>query len=242
MNAKQADALAQQVSLHIQGGQIDTGYTLLAPVISNKIPFRYLDRIGKVLGAQPFAQTKPLLQQLASSQTIGAWPIIGMALAGRLEDDLAGVLALTHLFIIEGDTWHSTDSTGERVVGPALVENFDQTITLLTPWREDENRWVRRSLGVATHLWTKRAKGNPELSARAASLLDLLSPLFEEKEMDAVKGIGWGLKTLGRYYPELAAPWLLEQVVHQQRPYRATMLRKALTYLPEEARQHIKPA
>ena len=33
---------------------------------------------------------------------------------------------------------------------------------------------------------------------------------------------------------DLMADWLVEQVVERQRPYRALMLRKALTYLPEE--------
>lgn len=242
MNAKQADALAQQVSLHIQQGQIDAAYQLLTPIISDKNPFRYLDRIGKALGAQPLPRTNSLLQRLAGSQTIGAWPIIGTSLAGWFESDLDEVLSQTRNYIIQGDTWHSTDNLGERVVGPALVQHFDETIQLLASWRTDENRWVRRSLGTATHLWTKRAKGVPELAPNAETLLDFLVPLFEEKEIDAVKGIGWGLKTLGRYYPDLATPWLVEQVVHQQRPYRATMLRKALTYFSEEERQRIKPA
>lgn len=31
--------------------------------------------------------------------------------------------------------------------------------------------------------------------------------------MDAVKGMGWGLKTLGRHYPDLVADWLGQQFV-----------------------------
>ena len=242
MKAKQADALAQQVSLHIQVGQVDAAYQLLAPIIADKIPFRYLDRIGKTLGKQSLSDVNPLLHRLAGSQTIGAWPIIGTSLAGWFEGDLDDVLAQTRKYIIQGDTWHSTDNLGERVVGPALVQHFDDTLKVLRPWRTDENPWVRRSLGVAMHLWTKRAKGQPELTSKAAAVLDFLSPLFEEKQIDAVKGIGWGLKTLGRYYPQLATPWLVEQVVNRQRPYHATMLRKALTYLSKEERQRIKPA
>ena len=33
--------------------------------------------------------------------------------------------------------------------------------------------------------------------------------MFEEWEMDAVKGVGWGLKTLGKHYPDLVADWLV---------------------------------
>jgi hypothetical protein len=57
--------------------------------------------------------------------------------------------------------------------------------------------------------------------------------MFEEWEMDAVKGVGWGLKTLGRHYPDLVADWLAQQV---GRRHRALMLRKALTYLSNEQR------
>jgi len=66
-------------------------------------------------------------------------------------------------------------------------------------------------------------------------LLDLLEPMFEEQDTDAIKGVGWGLKTLGKHYPDLVADWLAQQV-HRQRHPRALMLRKALTYLSEERR------
>jgi hypothetical protein len=66
--------------------------------------------------------------------------------------------------------------------------------------------------------------------------LALLEPVFWEWDMDAVKGIGWGLKTLGRDYPDLVADWLAQQVVPGQRRHRKLMLRKALTFLSDEQR------
>ena len=60
--------------------------------------------------------------------------------------------------------------------------------------------------------------------------------MFEEQDIIAVKGVGWGLKTLGRYHPDLVADWLARQVVHRKRRHRALMLRKALTYLSDEQR------
>ena len=93
---------------------------------------------------------------------------------------------------------------------------------------------VRRAVGVAVHFWAKRSRGAENLTGQAAALLELLEPMFEEWEMDAVKGVGWGIKTLGRHYPELVTGWLAEQVVHRRRRHRAIMLRKATTYLSEE--------
>jgi 3-methyladenine DNA glycosylase AlkD len=140
--------------------------------------------------------------------------------------------------VIEADIWYATDILAERVPGPALVADFDRTLTFLGKWREDENRWVRRTLGIAVHYWAKRSSGNEELESRAKELLDFLEPMFEEREIDAVKGVGWGLKTLGRYYPQVSADWLREQVVVRERPHRALMVRKALTYLGDDLRMY----
>jgi hypothetical protein len=63
-------------------------------------------------------------------------------------------------------------------------------------------------------------------------------PSFAEWQMDAATGTGWGLKTLGRYYPDLTAAWLREQVVVRKRRHQAIMLRKALTYLSPEQRAY----
>jgi hypothetical protein len=52
--------------------------------------------------------------------------------------------------------------------------------------------------------------------------------------MKAAKGVGWGLKTLGKHYPDLLVEWLPRQL---PRRHRAVMERKALTYLSEEQRQ-----
>jgi hypothetical protein len=68
----------------------------------------------------------------------------------------------------------------------------------------------------------------PVLAER--TLLAFLEPMFEEWEMAAAKGVGWGLKTLGRYYPDLLVAWLPRQL---SRRHRAVIERKALTYLSE---------
>jgi 3-methyladenine DNA glycosylase AlkD len=122
------------------------------------------------------------------------------------------------------------------VVGQALVAHFQPALDRLAPWRKDANPWVRRAVGVSVHFWAKRSRGAAEHTAQAEALLALLEPMFEEWEMDAVKGVGWGLKTLGKHYPSLVADWVAQQVVHRQRRHRAIMLRKALTYLSDEQR------
>jgi 3-methyladenine DNA glycosylase AlkD len=153
-----------------------------------------------------------------------------------LDHDLEGAFARCREFIIAADVWYATDIMGEGVTGQALVGHFQPALDLLSPWREDANPWVRRAVGVSVHLWAKRSRGAAELTPQAGTLLKLLEPMFGEWDMMVVKGVGWGLKTLGRHYPDLVANWLAKDVHPGQRRHRALMLRKALTYLSDEQR------
>jgi 3-methyladenine DNA glycosylase AlkD len=236
MKAREADELGAEVAALARRGQKERAYGLLAPVLAERTPFRLLDRVGRTVGAGPLTETNALLGRIAARQTEGGWVVIGSALGQQLERELDDTLARCRAFVIAADVWYGADILGERVPGPALVASFEASLVRLAPWREDANRWVRRTAGVAVHFWAKRSRGAPELRPHAEALLAFLEPMFEEWEMDAVKGVGWGLKTLGRHYPDLVGDWLL---VQRQRRHRALMLRKAMTYLPEEHRARL---
>jgi 3-methyladenine DNA glycosylase AlkD len=209
---------------------------LLMPVLAERTKFLMLDRIGKAVGAGQLPSTNAFLEQIAAQRTMGGWVVIASALGAQMERDLEGALSRCHSFVVQANVWHGADILGERVPGPALRAAFQPTLELLSPWREDANRWVRRTVGVAVHFWAKRSRGAPELQAKAQALLAFLEPMFGEWEIAAVKGVGWGLKTLGRHFPDLVADWLAKQVVDQKRRHRALMLRKALKYLSSEHR------
>jgi 3-methyladenine DNA glycosylase AlkD len=238
MKAPAARDLGQRIAAHVQAGRMSAAYELLAPVLAERTPFPMLGYMGEAVGAGPLEAVNRFLDRVAAARTEGGWVVIGSALGQQLERDLIGALSRCHSFIIAGDVWYATDILGERVPGPALVAHLRPTLDLLAPWRQDANRWVRRAVGVAVHFWAKRSRGAPGYVSQAKELLTLLEPMFEEKDEDAVKGIGWGLKTLGKYYPDLLADWLAQQVIHRQRRPRALMLRKALTYLPARQRAH----
>ena len=242
MKARDADLFGAEVAALVQSGQPGRAYTLLAPILAERTPFRLLDRIGKRIGACPLPETIPFLQQIADQRTEGGWVIIGSALGQQLDRDLDGALARCRAFIIAAQVWYATDILSERVPGPAMVTGLEPTLELIDPWRADQDRWVRRAVGVAVHFWAKRSQGAPELCAQAGVLLAFLEPMFEEWDMDAIKGVGWGLKTLGRYYPDLVAGWLVEQVVQRRRRHRALILRKATTYLSDEQRARVTGA
>ncbi len=237
MKLREAGELGNRISDLLRTGRSATrAYALLAPVLAERTPFPILGRIGETVGAGPPETVNPFLGYIAAERTEGGWVVIGGALGRQLAHDPEAALICCRSFIIAADVWYAADILGERVPGPALVANFEPSLTLLAPWRGDPNRWVRRTVGVAVHHWAKRSQGAVEERVRAEALLAFLEPMFEEWDLDAVKGVGWGLKTLGRYYPDLTADWLARQVVRAGRPHRALTLQKALAYLSQEQR------
>ncbi len=236
MKTRQARELGQRVAALVQAGQTTQAYALLAPTLAERTSFRMLGLVGEAVGAGPLETANAFLEHVAAAGSMGGWVVIGKALGEQLDRDPGGVFVRCRAFIIAADVWYGTDILGERVPGPALVANLTPALALLAPWREDANRWVRRSVGVAVHFWAKRSRGKAEHTAQAETLLTFLEPMFEEWEIDAVKGVGWGLKTLGRHYPDLVADWLAQQVVQRQRRHRKLTLRKALTFLSDEQR------
>jgi hypothetical protein len=196
VKAIEARELGERIVVLVQAGQIAQAYALLAPVLAERTPFSLLGRIGEAVGAGLLEEACPeydrranaFLDHIAAARTEGGWVVIGSALGGQLDRDFEGAFARCRAFIIAADVWYATDILGERVPGPALVADFQPALDLLAPWREDANRWVRRTVGVAVHFWAKRSRG--ERVAEAKVLLAFLEPMFEEWEMDAVKGVG----------------------------------------------------
>jgi len=239
MQTRDAVELGQRIGALVAQGQITKAHALVATVLAQRTPFRLLGCIGEPVGAGPLQEVNRFLERIARGRAEGGWVVIGSALGQQFGRDPAGSFARCRDFVVAADVWYATDILGERLPGPALLAEFQSALDLLSPWRDDANAWVRRTVGIAVHFWAKRSR-NPEYhAAQARMLLGLLEPLFEERDVDALKGIGWGLKTLGRYYPDLVTDWLEQQVVELRRRPRALMLRKALTYLPPDHRTRI---
>ena len=237
MKTREARDLGERLAALAGDGQLTAANDLLAPVIAERTPFHLLDRIGEPVGAGLLEPANAFLERIAAAGTMGGWVVIASALRGQLDRDLAGALFRCRGFVIAADVWYGADIFGERVPGPALVTDLQPALNLLSPWREDANRWVRRTVGVAVHFWAKRSRGAAERAAQADALLAFLSPMFEEREMDVVKGVGWGLKTLGRHYPDHLVAFLRQQLA-TKRP-RKLLLRKATTYLDEARKEKI---
>jgi 3-methyladenine DNA glycosylase AlkD len=233
VKTQEARDLGERIATLVGDGQVVDAYDLLSPVLAERTPFDMLRRIGEPVGAGPQKGIDAFLDLIATDRTEGGWVVIQSALEQMLDRDLPGAFARCRDFIVAADVWYAADTLGEGVVGQALVRHFQPALKLLGPWREDDNPWVRRVVGIGVHFWAKRSRGSAELAPQAKALLDFLEPMWSEWDVIAVKGVGWGLKTMGRSYPNLMADWLAKQV---SRHHRALMLRKAMTGLSEEQR------
>ena len=240
MNKRIATEAGKKAGQFTAETHIHKAYAVLAPILAERTPFRYLDHIGGTIAKiSPHPDLlNALLTHIAGFRTEGGWVIIGSILKSRLDNELPHVISLAESVIIEADIWYGADILAERVPGPALLIDFDNTIEKITTWSSHHNRWVRRAVGVAAHFWTKRARGDFNHNAHAQELLTLFEVMFEERNMDALKGIGWGLKTLGKYYLDLLSEWINIQINILEKKPRALMTRKALTYLSDDA--HIR--
>lgn len=230
--------LAAECREHLTAGDVEEALSQLLPVFEVRTPFGLLHLAGQIVAEA--AVTSPtafaaLLDGLGASGEIGAWPLIGSGLAAAyLRHDLSRALAEARRYILQADVWHATDAISERVLGEGLLTDFEAALALLKAWRRETNPWVRRAVGVAVHYYAKRERRQP---GRVSRLLKLLEPLFEEQETAALKGVGWGLKTIGKFYPDLLAPWLRAQMA--TRNPRRLMVRKAITYLPAEVKTEL---
>lgn len=240
MKSVEAVEFGKLVGSLVQHDDFASAYHELSPTLTNRTPFRILEKISlgiwQVTGAGSLSIVNTFLDHIAARKTEGGWVVVGSLLRSQLDTDMPGAFTRCHKYLTNAEIWYVADILGERIPGPALLLDFDTALSLLNTWRADPIRWVRRDVGVAAHFWAKRSQFD---IAQAQMLLSLLKTMFEEKNLDALKGVGWGLKTLGKYYPSQVTEWLADQLFENQRHPRALMLRKALTYLPELQRARI---
>jgi len=233
---RDADAVATQTEALIREGDLEKACAILDPLAFGHTKFPILDRVGMRLGQTGLGNATLLeaLDRMISRGSVGYYVIVGSALARRLGSNMATCLEKTAEYIVIGENWAKCDSIAERVWGEALVCDFPRAYKYLARMGDHDNRWIRRAVGVAVHYFAKR---RPTAMAELRKLLVLLAPMLSEREYDAIKGIGWGFKTIGKYQPRLLTRFL-ENHVKRAHPTKL-MLKKATTYLPAHTKQRL---
>jgi 3-methyladenine DNA glycosylase AlkD len=230
------DSVASEAEALIREREPEKACNILDPLAFGRTKFPILDRVGMRLGQASLEEAAFLngLDRMISRGSVGYYVIAGSALAQRLGSNMTTCLERTAEYIVIGENWAKCDSIAERVWGQALVCDFPQAYKYLIRMRDHENRWIRRAVGVAVHYFAKR---RPTATAELRKLLVLLAPRLGEREYDAIKGIGWGFKTIGKYQPGLLTKFLKSAVkgVHPTK----LMLKKATTYLPARTKRQL---
>lgn len=210
-------------------------FLTLKPLLDSKCAFPKLDRIGKILGECADTNERDLvslLDKIVEYNAMGGYVIVGQALVQMLETNFARAMKLGQKYIEIGACWYVCDIIGERCFGQALNRHFESALPYLRSLLNDKNDWVKRSAGVAIHLFVKRNKTDQK---NIQLLLQAVEPHIEEKNIDVVKGIGWGLKTIGKYHPDLMDTFLRKQF-SKKRKLSGLMLSKATTYFAKSRR------
>jgi 3-methyladenine DNA glycosylase AlkD len=234
MNREWARSIAERCTEAINRDAWEEFWHVLNPVLETKVPFPLLDEIGKRLGAA--GKDEPsryfgVFDEIVATDKMGGYVIVGQALAAFLETELEASIRKAAEIVAGGKKWYVCDIVGERVLGQALVEHFDSAFSVLERMTVLEDQGVRRSIGVAVHFFAKR---RPEDVERMKQLLSLLAFLVDDKRVFVVKGVGWGLKTIGKHQPKLVEEYLKETL--ETKRISKLMLRKATTYLDGEAK------
>ena len=169
-------------------------------ILKIKIKFPLLEFVGETLYKNiPSGNQIELLDAMIATHEMGAFPIAGKLLQLRADQHLTESFRKAEKYIIEGDEWYVCDIIGERVFGHALLHWPEKTIPVLKKMAKHENQWMVRCIGVATHYAVKKGldKNN------ANKVFHLLLSLSNETEFHTRKGIGWGAKTIAKFYPDI---------------------------------------
>lgn len=175
--------LADSVSKSVLEGNSEA-IRRLKPILYTKCPFSKLDLLGKEIGQSGRSQQQKFFKafdEIIDCNAMGGFVIVGQALIHLLDKNFEKVMRKSRGYIIRGDVWYVCDIIGERSLGQALVSYFEKKLPWLEDFLRDENRWVRRSVGVSIHYFSKRVLHEPEKTKR---LLKLVEPYIGEKQID----------------------------------------------------------
>jgi len=240
MTKSEALTIANNCIHCIESGQINKVWDKLLPVLNERTSFQMLDVIGSKIGERTLLHKSKYLKffdLLSEKKLMGGYVVIAQALISLLHDDCSECFEKAKEYMIEGDEWYVCDTFGERVLGYAMIDHYDKTRSLFREFVCDDNHWIQRSVGVAAHFFAKRCRGDKRDDKKAAEILELLTPRIYERDIRILKGIGWGLKTFGRYYPELLVPYMKTQISSER--ISAVIINKCVTYLNEVSKNEI---
>lgn len=169
-------------------------------LLKKKIRFPLLEfAAARIMDAVPLAQQIELTDPIIELRTIGSQVLAGIALQRRLGVDFEGSIAKACSYIQYGNEWYVCDIIGERVLGYALLTKPEDTTPILKRLAKHEDKWIVRTVGVATHYAVKKGLDKHFVE----SVFQILLTCTNTTDFHTKKGIGWGAKTVARFHPDI---------------------------------------
>jgi len=176
-------------------------------LLKKKVRFPLLEFAAKkIFVSIPEKKQIEITDKIIALHEIGSNTIAGMILQLRLEKHFSQSINKAIEYIIEGDEWYVCDIIGERVMGFALLTQPDNAIPVLKKLATHSDKWIVRSVGVATHYAVKKGLKKKFVSDMFALLLSLSTVT----DFHTKKGIGWAAKTIAKFYPDIISDFKTE--------------------------------
>ncbi|WP_336827636.1 DNA alkylation repair protein [Sphingobacterium multivorum] len=174
--------------------------SLQACLLKKKVRFPLLEFAAReIMLFVPETEQLHLTDRLIATTEMGSYVLTGIILQQRLPEHFEQSIHKACTYITIGNQWYVCDIIGERVLGHALLTSPKKAIPLLKELAHHSDKWIVRTIGVATHYAVKKG-----LSATYVNiLLKLLISLSNTTDFHVKKGIGWGAKTIAKFHPDL---------------------------------------
>jgi 3-methyladenine DNA glycosylase AlkD len=171
-------------------------------LLSKKIRFPLLEyAAGLIFEKIPFSKQLAFCDAIVELHTIGGNTLVGKILQLRSGKKLNESLSKAVDYILSGDQWYVCDIIGERVMGYNLLVQPGKMIPVLKKYAKHEDKWIVRTIGVATHFAVKKGLKKKD----AETMFGILLSLANTTDFHTKKGIGWAAKTIAKFHPDIIA-------------------------------------
>lgn len=202
INSKAVVADRVSISLDIleKEGMEECIKSLHNKLLKSKIRFPLLEHAARqIMLAIPPTQQIQFTDRIIELHEIGSQVLAGIVLQIRLENNFDSSIAKACDYIQYGDKWYVCDIIGERVLGYALRTSPERSIPILKQLASHEDKWIVRTVGVATHYAVKKGLEKHFVD----SVFQILLTCTNTTDFHTKKGIGWGAKTVARFHPDI---------------------------------------
>ncbi|MGE8711737.1 DNA alkylation repair protein [Leptospira interrogans] len=175
-------------------------FIIESELLKKKIKFPLLEFVGKELYFKiPEMNQIYFTDQIIKLGHMGGYVISAIILQLRMEKHFEQSLNKAVEYILLGNEWYVCDIIGERIMGYFLLKEPEKTLPILKNYINDKNGWIVRSAGVASHYAVKKGLGKKYVEVTFYLLLSKTNT----KDFHTKKGIGWALKTISKFYPDI---------------------------------------